>query len=117
VSVTLGEAKSDSEVSANQCSSGLHQVEISFKHLDTERSSFETMQQVCKDISSCVDKVILASEYLKNMLNQGVSLNVGSPGEVLVLKEDGKFTLVDYTFSDKSQENAADEKNGVKEAS
>ncbi|WGL59439.1 methyl-accepting chemotaxis protein [Pigmentibacter sp. JX0631] len=114
VSVTLGEAKSDSEVAANQCSSGLHQVEISFKHLDTERSSLETMQQVCKDISGCVDKVILASEYLKNMLNQGVSLNVGSPGEVLILKEDGKFTLVDYTVNKQDETNNS---SGVKEAS
>ena len=114
VSVTLGEAKSDSEVAANQCSSGLHQVEISFKHLDTERSSLETMQQVCKDISGCVDKVILASEYLKNMLNQGVSLNVGSPGEVLILKEDGKFTLVDYTVN---KQDEANNTSGVKEAS
>lgn len=116
VAVTLGEAKSDSEVAANQCSSGLHQVELSFKHLDTERSSFETMQQVCKDISGCVDKVILASEYLKNMLSQGVSLNIGSPGEVLVLKEDGKFTLVDYTLNNKSQEDRNNDQNGVKEA-
>ncbi len=114
VSVTLGEAKSDSEVAANQCSSGLHQVEISFKHLDTERSSLETMQQVCKDISGCVDKVILASEYLKNMLNQGVSLNVGSPGEVLILKEDGKFTLVDYTVN---KQDDSSNSSGVKEAS
>ncbi|KAB8032146.1 methyl-accepting chemotaxis protein [Fluviispira multicolorata] len=99
VAVALGEAKSDSEVAASQCSSGLHQVELSFKHLDTDRSALESMQNVGKDISSCVDKVILASEYLKNMLTNGVTLQIGSPGQVLILKDDGKFSETDSSVS------------------
>ena len=117
VAVTLGEAKSDSEVASNQCSSGLHQVEISFKHLDTERSTLESMQQVGKDISSCVDKVVLASEYLKNLLTAGVTLQIGSPGQVLMLKEDGKFSEIDSSVPNKIQDDNAEENNGVKEAS
>ena len=117
VAVNLGEAKSDSEVAANQCSSGLHQVEISFKHLDTERSTLDSMQQVGKDIASCVDKVILASEYLKNLLTAGVTLQIGSPGQVLMLKEDGKFAEIDSSVSNKVQDDLSDENSGVKGAS
>lgn len=105
VAVALGEAKSDSEVAASQCSSGLHQVELSFKHLDTNRSAFESLQQVGKDIDSCVDKVVLASEYLKNMLTAGVTLQIGSPGQVLMLKEDGKFSETDSAAPSVKQDN------------
>jgi methyl-accepting chemotaxis protein len=94
VSVVLGEAKSDSEVALSQCATGLHQVELSFKHLDTNRSALESMQQVGKDLVACVDKIILAGEYLKNLLAAGVTLKIGSPGQVLVLKEDGKFVEI-----------------------
>ena len=117
VAVTLGEVKSDSEVAANQCSSGLHQVEISFKHLDTDRSTLESMQQVGKDIASCVDKVVLASEYLKNLLTNGVTLQIGSPGQVLLLKEDGKFAEIDSSVPNKIHDDNLTDNNGVKEAS
>jgi methyl-accepting chemotaxis protein len=112
VSVTLGEAKSDSEVASSQCSSGLHQVELSFKHLDTDRSALESLQQVGKDISSNVDKVVLASEYLKNLLAGGVMLQIGTPGQVLVLKEDGKFSVTDSSMPT----NNSEEGDGDKES-
>ncbi|WP_186648819.1 methyl-accepting chemotaxis protein [Fluviispira vulneris] len=111
VAVALGEAKSDSEVAASQCSSGLHQVELSFKHLDTDRSALESMQNVGKDISSCVDKVILASEYLKNMLSNGVSLQIGSPGQVLILKDDGKFSETDSSVTPLTKDESGTDEN------
>ncbi|BBH52745.1 hypothetical protein JCM31447_11870 [Fluviispira sanaruensis] len=111
VAVALGEAKSDSEVAASQCSSGLHQVELSFKHLDTDRSALESMQNVGKDISSCVDKVILASEYLKNMLANGVTLQIGSPGQVLILKDDGKFSETDSSVSPLAKDGSGTDEN------
>ena len=95
IALALGDAKSDSDLATNLCSNGLHQVELSFQNIDTERSAHDTIQQVGKEISNSVDKLILSSEYLKNLITKGVTIQVGSPGQVLILKEDGKFAEVD----------------------
>ena len=115
IAVTLGNAKSDSEVALNLCASGLHQVDSAFKSLDTERSSAETIQNVSIDISHCVDKLILASEYLKSYITDGVTLHVASPGEVLHLKDDGKFAETDSSNYSVMQEEPAP--NTVEKAS
>ena len=95
IALSLGDAKSDSDIANNLCASGLNLVELSFQDIDTERSAKDTVLQVAKEIVNCVDKLILSSEYLKNLVSKGVSIQVGSPGQVLVLKEDGKFVEVD----------------------
>jgi methyl-accepting chemotaxis protein len=95
IAIALGDAKSDSDIATNLCSSGLHQVELSFQGIDTERSAHETIEHVGKEIANGVDKIILSSEYLKSLIANGVTIQVGSPGQVLVLKDDGKFTEID----------------------
>ncbi len=95
IAVGLGEAKSDTDMANNLCTSALYQVDLAFKNIDTDRSTQETIQQVGKEVSSCVDKLILSSEYLKNLVAKGVTIQIGSPGQVLTLKEDGKFAEVE----------------------
>lgn len=95
IALALGDAKSDSDLATSLCSSGLHQVDLSFQSIDTERSAQETIEQIGKEIASSVDKLILSSEYLKNLVTKGVTIQVGSPGQVLQFKEDGKFAEVE----------------------
>jgi methyl-accepting chemotaxis protein len=96
IALSLGDAKSDADITANLCKSGLHQIDLAFKNIDTERSAQDTIQQVGKEITHCVDKLLLSSEYLKGLISKGVTIQVGSPGQVLLLKEDGKFAEIDH---------------------
>ncbi|MES2615587.1 MAG: methyl-accepting chemotaxis protein [Bdellovibrionota bacterium] len=102
IALALSDAKSNSDLATNLCFSGLHQLELAFQNIDTDRSSQDTLQEASKEIASSVDKFILSGEYLKALVTNGVTLQVGSPGQVLILKEDGKFAeVVSDTFTAK----------------
>lgn len=115
IALALSDAKAESDLATTLCSSGLHQVDIAFQSIDTERSAHETIQQVGKDISHSVDKLLLSCEYLKNMVTKGVSLQIGSPGQVLVLKEDGKFSEVhsELVVATSTDPSASDNKEAI----
>lgn len=103
IALNLSDAKSDADMANNLCGNGLHQVDLSFQTIDTERSAQDNLQVIAKEISNSVDKIVLSGEYLKSLISKGVTIQVGSPGQVLVLKENGVFTEVDNEFSKVTQ--------------
>ena len=98
ISITFGRSKSDLDLAKSFCNGTAHQVNLAFKNIDIDRSVNDNLQSTSKEIIHFVDNLILSAEYLKNLVLKGVTLNVGTTGQVLILKEDGKFTELDGTL-------------------
>ncbi len=92
IAVTLGEVKSEVEVTRTLCATGENEAMLSLRECQTKVSACQELERSTKEIASYADQILLMAEYVKSLLTKGVHIDVGSPGQVLRLTEEGKFS-------------------------
>jgi len=95
IAIVLGEITSESLMAYSLCENGLHHIGEEFKDVDTNRHVKESLEKTCQQTAHIADKMILAGEYLKNLVSRGVTIQLGAPDQVLVLRDDGDFERID----------------------
>lgn len=92
VTTLLADTKASSSLAQTQTRTLENEMEVLKQSAATQRSRWNSLEQATRDSVESADMLMLSGEQILSELTKGVHVTLGTPGQVLKITDDGRFT-------------------------